>query len=260
MPPRKTFRRPKRGLSGMFIAMGIVSLLYSGFFPLFRLFDYALMAAAMLFVGKIVRSTAAKKHQKEDDALEQAYMDSLKQNEERLAKERHEREEEEKRQRERAKATTGDPEVDQMILRGQELLMQVRNENDRLPDPDITEQIDTVESIANQIFKTVIDQPKKAAQIRRFMDYYLPTTLKMLVAYRRLEESNASSDSAMEARERIRDSLDLVIEAFTKQLNKLYEDDALDITTDIDVMETMLKQDGLLQPGFKVRTSTGEEK
>ena len=89
---------------------------------------------------------------------------------------------------EQAKATTGDAAVDSLILRGQQLLEQIRSENDRLPEPEISEQIDTIESIANQIFKAVIEQPKKAPQIRRFMDYYLPTTLKMLVAFRRMEE------------------------------------------------------------------------
>ncbi len=147
-----------------------------------------------------------------------------------------------------------------MILRGQQLLKQVRDENDRLPDPEISAQIDSIESIANQIFKAVIEQPQKAQQIRRFMDYYLPTTLKMLVAYRRMEEGNVTGSAADDARERIRTSLDLVIKAFSKQLAKLYEDDALDITTDIDVMETMLRQDGLIDSGLKARTSTGEEK
>ena len=140
------------------------------------------------------------------------------------------------------------------------MLQQVRSENERLPDPEITAQIDAIESIANQIFKAVIEQPQKANQIKRFMDYYLPTTLKMLVAYRRMEEGHVQGETADNAKARIRDSLNLVIQAFTKQLAKLYEHDALDITTDIDVMETMLKQDGLIDSGLHVRTSTGEEK
>lgn len=256
MPPRGRNRRPKRGLSGAFIVMGIMSLLYSGVFPLFRLFDYAVLALVMLGAGKIYRVVVKKIHQKEDEAAEE---------EERRERQREEyarkrREAEEKRKAEQAKATTGDAAVDSLILRGQQLLEQIRSENDRLPEPEISEQIDTIESIANQIFKAVIEQPKKAPQIRRFMDYYLPTTLKMLVAFRRMEEGNVTGESADNARQRIRESLDMVIEAFNKQLARLYEDDALDITTDIDVLETMLKQDGLIDSGLRTRTSTGEEK
>ena len=253
MASKKSYRRQRRGLSGAFIAMGVVSLFYSGFFPLFRLFDYAVLAVIMTVVGKIWRSASRKAHQKEDEAWEAAEA-------ERAERERREKEEAARREAERAKATTGDTAVDGLILRGQQLLQRIRSENDRLPDPEITGQIDAIESIANQIFKAVIEQPQKASQIRRFMDYYLPTTLKMLVAYRRMEEGNVTGETADNARVRIRDSLNLVIEAFTKQLSKLYEHDALDITTDIDVMETMLKQDGLIDSGLRARTSTGEEK
>lgn len=256
MPPMRRKRRPKRGLSGAFIAMGVMSLVYSGLFPLFRLFDYAVLALVMLVTGKVFRGIVRKKYQKEDEAAEVEERREL----ERAEQERKRREAAEKRKAEQAKATTGDAAVDSLILRGQQLLSQIRDENDRLPEPEISEQIDTVESIANQIFKAVIDQPAKAPQIRRFMDYYLPTTLKMLVAFRRMEEGNVTGEQADNARKRIRQSLDMVIEAFNKQLARLYEDEALDITTDIDVLETMLKQDGLIDSGLRTRTSTGEEK
>ena len=71
MPPRGRNRRPKRGLSGAFIVMGIMSLLYSGVFPLFRLFDYAVLALVMLGAGKIYRAVVKKIHQKEDEAAEE---------------------------------------------------------------------------------------------------------------------------------------------------------------------------------------------
>lgn len=257
MPPRGSKRRSKRGLSGAFLVAGLISLLYSGLFPLFRLFDYAVLALLMLAGGKIFRAVVKKIHQKEDEAAEE---EERRREQEREEAEQKRREAAEKRKAEQAKATTGDAEVDSLILRGQQLLEQIRSENDRLPEPEISEQIDTIESIANQIFKAVIDQPKKAAQIRRFMDYYLPTTLKMLVAFRRMEEGNVTGENADNARQRIRSSLDMVIEAFKKQLARLYEDDTLDITTDMDVLETMLKQDGLIDSGLRTRTSTGEEK
>ena len=259
MPQKKSYRRKKRGMSGAFIAIGILSLIYSGVFPLFRLFDYAVLAVIAAVVGKAVKSASEKAHQKEDDAYEKAEAERESAEAARRERERKAKEEAARREAQRAKATTGDAAVDNLILKGQQMLQQVRAENGRLPDPEITDQIDQIESIANQIFKAVIEQPQKAPQIRRFMDYYLPTTLKMLVAYRRMEEGHVQGEAADNARARIRDSLNLVIQAFNKQLAKLYEHDALDITTDIDVMETMLKQDGLIDSGLHVRTSTGEE-
>lgn len=260
MPPKRMRRSQSRGLSGAFVAAGLMSLAYSFLLPLFRLFDYAVLGVVMFAAGKVFRAISRKIHQKEDEAADKAMEEQERAELFRKEMERKKKEEEERRERERAKATTGDAAVDSLILRGQQLLEQVRSENERLPDPVISEQIDTIESIANRIFKAVIEQPQKAAQIRRFMDYYLPTTLKMLVAYRRMEEGEVQGSNADTTRQRIRDSLDMVIEAFTKQLAQLYDEEALDIATDIDVMETMLKQDGLIDSGLRVRTSNGEEK
>jgi len=257
MPPRKPFRRNRRGLSGAFIAAGLASLLYSGIFPLFRLFDYAAMGILMAVAGKIYRTVLNKMHQEEDEAFER---EEKAQEERQHEEERRCAEEEAARKSQTASSATGHPEVDELILRGQQLLYKIREENERLPDPVISEQIDAIEGVANRIFQAVMEQPEKADQIRRFMDYYLPTTLKMLSTYRRMDESAATSETVQNTLARIRESLDMILEAFYKQLSQLYEEEALDIATDIDVLETMLKQDGLIDSGLKVRTSTGEEK
>lgn len=142
---------------------------------------------------------------------------------------------------------TGIEEVDRLIRRGEGLLESIRRENERIPDPVLTRQIDEMESVTHKIFKQVIEQPGKAPQIRRFMDYYLPTTLKMLSGYRRIEEEKVSGRYAEDTKKKIEDAMDVVLSAFKKQLNTLYQNDMLDISTDIDVLETMLRQDSLLE-------------
>lgn len=144
---------------------------------------------------------------------------------------------------------TGDPDVDRVVRRGQEMLAAIRRENDRIPDPMLSRQMDEMDSVANKIFRQVIEKPEKAPQIRRFMDYYLPTTLKMLTGYRRIEEEKMSGRYAEDTKQKIEDAMDVVLSAFKKQLNTLYQNDMLDISTDIDVLETMLKQDSLLENG-----------
>ncbi|MBR5230635.1 MAG: 5-bromo-4-chloroindolyl phosphate hydrolysis family protein [Clostridia bacterium] len=256
MAPSKK-RRNKRGVSGSYIIMGIIALAYSGVFPLFGIFHIAKFAFTVWAVGKVFKMIVRKMHAKEDAEAERLEEEErMRKAEERKAK----RLENERKRAEAQKNSTGIKEVDELLLRGQELLLKIRLENERLPDPEISDQIDTIESISNQIFKCVIEQPEKADQIQRFMEYYLPTTLKMLTAYRRMEENNATGAQAEKTQQRIRNSLTTIIEAFQKQLNQLFEEEAFDIATDIDVMETMLKQDGLIDSGLKVRTSTGEEK
>ena len=89
------------------------------------------------------------------------------------------------------------------------------------------------------------DKPAKASQIRKFMDYYLPTTLKMVKGYRMLDERGVSGQEAQDVRRRIDDALGVVLTGCDKMLQNLYRDDVLDIGTDIDVLEQMLKRDGL---------------
>ncbi len=146
---------------------------------------------------------------------------------------------------------TGDAAVDGMIEKGLEMLKKIREENDRIPDPELSQNIEEIDYTAREIFRTVAEQPGKAPQIRRFMDYYLPTTLKMLSGYSKLLERNVTGGQAEATKKQIEDATDVVVKAFKKQLNNLYQDDILDISTDVEVLETLLKADGLVETGMK---------
>ena len=82
------------------------------------------------------------------------------------------------------------------------------------------------------------------------MEYYLPTVLKMLTNYRKLDERNVTGENSAKMKKRVEEAMDVVIGAFEKQHDQLYQNDMLDVTTDIDVLETMLKQDGLIDSGL----------
>ena len=106
---------------------------------------------------------------------------------------------------------------------------------------------------------TVREKPQKAPQIRRFLDYYMPTTLKMLEGYRKMDERQVAGQEAQATRAQIREAMSTVLKAFDKQLNALYQDDMLDLSTDIDVMETMLRQDGLIDSGMQKQPETVQQ-
>lgn len=142
---------------------------------------------------------------------------------------------------------TGIESVDQLVHHGQEMIAQIRDENSQIPDPVLSKKIDELESISNQIFLTVTDKPEKAPQIRRFMDYYLPTVLKMLTNYRKLGEREVTGENAEKTKKSVEGAMDIVLEAFKKQHDQLYQRDMLDVTTDISVLETLMKQDGLIE-------------
>lgn len=153
---------------------------------------------------------------------------------------------------------TGNSAVDTLVDKGQEMMAQIRHENDLIPDAELSSQMDQLEDVTNRIFRTVAEKPDKAPQIRRFMDYYMPTTLKMLEGYRKMDERQVAGKEAQATRAQIREAMSTVLKAFDKQLNALYQDDMLDLSTDIDVMETMLRQDGLIDSGMKQQQETAQ--
>ena len=126
-------------------------------------------------------------------------------------------------------------------------IRQIREENAQIPDQALSGKIDQLEETARRIFATVADKPEKAPQIRRFMDYYLPTVLKMLTNYRKLGERGVTGENADKMKTTVENAMDVVLDAFEKQHDQLYKSEVLDVTSDVKVLETLLRQDGLLE-------------
>lgn len=122
---------------------------------------------------------------------------------------------------------------------------EMRRLNDAIADPKISAQIDHLEGVTGKIFDVVADQPAKRPQIRRFLQYYLPTTLKILNAYDRMGGAGVEGENISATKDKIEGMMDTICTAFDKQLDSLYGEEALDISTDITVMEQMLAREGL---------------
>lgn len=244
---RKTVARKKqnrgkdtpqaKGRRAGWIAFGATALLYAAIFPLYRIGDYILAAAVAFLVGKVASIMGSgldlTTHNREDREREARQVEEL--------------------------PLSGDDAADAMIARGQDMLHQIRSENDAIPDEVLSGQMDELERLCVQIFTTVAEKPGKAPQIRKFMDYYLPTTLKMVRGFRTLDERGITGAQAQDARRRIGDALDVVIHGCQRLLENLYRDDVLDLTTDIDVLEQMLKRDGLTESDLERAAAQARE-
>lgn len=125
----------------------------------------------------------------------------------------------------------------------EDTLRQIRELNDRIDSPEVSQKIDRLEEITREIFKAVQKDPSKVAKIDRFMSYYLPSTLKILDSYERLEETNISGENVSKGMKSIEDTMDSIVSGFEKQLDKLYKTDTLDIETDLDVMQQLMAQE-----------------
>lgn len=125
------------------------------------------------------------------------------------------------------------------------ILREIRAVNDDIPDPVMSRKIDRIEEITGKILDYQRKNPGKDSELRSFLDYYLPTTLKILRAYAQLDAQGIEGENIRSAKERIEGMMDKVVEGFEKQLDKLFQAETLDITSDVQVLEQMLRKDGL---------------
>lgn len=128
----------------------------------------------------------------------------------------------------------------------EETLRRIRALNDAIDDEPVSRRIDRIEALTASIFEAIRQNPDKGEEARRFVNYYLPTTLKLLQTYSLMEKQSYQGENIQSSRRRIEAMLDRVVTAIERQQDKLFRSDALDVETDIQVLETLMTSDGLL--------------
>lgn len=144
-----------------------------------------------------------------------------------------------------------EPPTRDVLSRGEQFIAQIRKSNKEIDDAVISEKLDRIEHVVGSILERVTEHPETAPQLDRMMDYYLPTTVKLLEAYRTLDEAAVETTSVADSKREIASTLDMLREAFEKLLDTLFRDVAWDVSTDISVLRTMLAQDGLTKGAFE---------
>lgn len=139
---------------------------------------------------------------------------------------------------------TGNEELDKMLSDGRVALAELRRLDDSIADEKISADIVRLETVSNRIFEQVRAHPEKLPQIRKFMNYYLPTTLKLLNAYDKASAQGVDGENINATKGRVAGIMDSIVGAFEKQLDGLFGDQALDISTDITVLENMMAREG----------------
>ena len=155
------------------------------------------------------------------------------------------------------KEEKADPQVAALRREKDRAISELRRLNDAIPDEKISAQIDHLEEVTGKIIDHVIANPAKQPQISRFLDYFLPTTIKLLNAYDRMDSAGISGSNIDATKQKVATMLDTLCAAFDKQLDSLFGDEALDISTDITVMENLLAQEGLSGPSTPTGGANG---
>ena len=205
-------------------AAAVTWLLYALLFPLYRLPHFLLAAAAAAVVGIVARLFCR-------DTVEEVPEEP---------------------------ETTGNEELDKMIADSKKAIAEMKRLDDNIADPTISAQIVRLQQLAGKIFAQVEQNPEKLPQIRKFMNYYLPTTLKILNAYDRMGEQGVSGENITSTMQKVEGMMSTIITAFEKQLDSLFGSEAMDISTDMVVLENMMAREGLTEDPLH-KTVTSEE-
>lgn len=133
-------------------------------------------------------------------------------------------------------------------------IKRIKKANDRIPDEQFTAEINEIEKIATQIYSGAMQRPKVMGDMRKFVNYYLPTTLKLLESYAELNERSIVTPAMNDTMDNIRNALKDIKEAFYKMYENIFSYTSMDISTEIGALENVLMSEGLLKDGLTLKT------
>ncbi|MCL2152910.1 MAG: 5-bromo-4-chloroindolyl phosphate hydrolysis family protein [Oscillospiraceae bacterium] len=145
---------------------------------------------------------------------------------------------------------SGDERIDALLAQGESAIAEMKRVNAAIGDDPASEKIGEIIIVIDKIFKNLLDNPKGYNQIKRFSDFYLPATIKLLHAYEKFLQNGIKGESIVGSMERINASLNTILGSYVKFLDSLFQNQAIDIETDIRVLENMLRSEGLLDSDF----------
>lgn len=141
--------------------------------------------------------------------------------------------------------TAEQTELEQMVSEGYDAIRKLRDMNDLIPGEVISAKLYQLESLLKEIFERVQKEPSQMNRMHKVMSYYLPTTLKLVEAYHEFDKVSNQGEEIASAKKEIESTLDAINNAFVELLNNLFQDKVFDVTTDAQVLQTMLASEGL---------------
>jgi len=161
--------------------------------------------------------------------------------------ERQQQQREQAREEEKVRSAS---DVDKAIYEGEKYIEEIRKANDNIPGEEMSAKLDTMVSLVRRILDRLKEQPDQLPRLRKFNKYYMPTTLKLVKAYEDLDQQPVDGENIRKSKEEIEKTIDTINIAYEKLLDSLFQDSAIDISSDISVLESMLAQEGLTEDKF----------
>lgn len=152
-----------------------------------------------------------------------------------------------------------DSETRKAIEEGNKFIADIKSANKVILGEEISKKLDKLEDITKKIFEYVQRHPEKLPEIKKFTEYFLPTTMKLIDAYKKLDYQSIQGSNIRKAKHEIEDTMDTINLAFENLLDSLFVDIAMDISTDISVLQTLFKQEGLTEDEIQIKTEKRDE-
>ena len=237
------FRRGRRPKSGSIYSFAITWLILSLFFPMYRLGSLILTLGIGLLVaylvGLAVGKQTGRKEKTEEEKSDRKTVNTT------VRKVGEQQKQTDTPKEAAVQKKRYGPEIDPIVEEGNKALSEMGRLYMSIKDPEIRVKINEIMRITDKIVQDAISDPSDIPKIRKFMNYYLPTTIKLLNAYDRMDSQGIQGENINRSMKSITEMLDAAIAAYKKQLDSLFANQALDIETDIAVMNAMLDREGL---------------
>ena len=245
------FNRRRRRRTGSIYSFIVTWLVLSMFFPMYELGSILAVLALGLGVAFLFGRLSGRQAEKQDQASArqqnqaQAGAQQQAQSSGRKTVDTTVRKVGEKAAEKKPEKKSYGPEIDPIVEEGNKALSEMGRLYMSIKDPEVRVKINEIMRITDKIVQDAIADPSDIPKIKKFMNYYLPTTIKLLNAYDRMDAQGIEGENIDKTMKNINDMLDAAIVAYKKQLDSLFANQALDIETDIAVMNAMLDREGL---------------
>lgn len=141
----------------------------------------------------------------------------------------------------------------ELLQSSEKNVAKLKQMKDKIQNADIRMKVLNINKTTDKIIKVLHKKPDKISSASKFLNYYLPVTIKILERYDEIEDQNLSSSSSREFENKVKQMISNIEIAFDNQLNNLYNAEFIDTNAEIKVFESMLKSDGLLDENINTK-------
>lgn len=133
--------------------------------------------------------------------------------------------------------------LNEIMELGEQYIKKLNDFKVLIKDKAIAKKVEKLVNIVTMVFREIDVNPSHAQTLGVFLNYYLPTTEKLLDTYVSITEDKSSEQHLIATKKEIEEALNTIIISYDGVLAKLYEQYEMDISSEIDALEIVMKKE-----------------